>query len=153
MKDSEVDRIVVQLRHVQEGGAWHGPSLSDALEGVNAARAARRPLEAAHCIWEIVQHVRSVEAAVRASLTGEPAEEADWPEVTDTSENAWRATLESLAAGHRALRDAVAGVSASRLQEEVPGQQNSLWYVLLGLLQHDAYHAGQISLLKKGLSG
>jgi uncharacterized damage-inducible protein DinB len=154
MKGSEIDRTVEQLRQVQEGGAWHGPSVREALEGVSAGQAARRPLEGAHSIWEIVQHVRVVEQGVRAVVTGQAApDEPDWPAVAGTSEKAWQAALEELAAGQRALRDAVAGIPDARLQENVPGQENSLRYVLLGLLQHDAYHAGQIALLKAGLAG
>lgn len=151
MKVNEIDRMVEKLRQVQEGGAWHGPSVREALEGVSAAQAARRPIEAAHSIWEIVQHVRAVEAGVRASVAGEAAgNDPDWPAVADTSEKAWAAALETLAQGHRSLRDAVARVPASKLHENLPGQENSLGYVLIGLLQHDAYHAGQIALLKKG---
>jgi hypothetical protein len=37
-----------------------------------------------------------------------------------------------------------------RLHEDLPGQTHSHWHEVLGLLNHDAYHAGQISLLRKG---
>lgn len=149
MKATEVGRIVEQLRQVQEGGAWHGPSVREALDGVSAAQAARRPIERGHSIWEIVHHVRGVADAVRAQVAGEAAPDApDWPSVTDTSERSWRAALESLAAVQRSLRDAVSKLPETRLHEVVPGQEHSFWYVLLGVMHHDLYHAGQISLLK-----
>ena len=147
----EIGRIVEQIRQVQEGGAWHGPSVGEAVEGLSAADAALRPLGAAHSIIEIVHHVRVVEDAVRRHITGEAdGNEADWVSVSDTSETAWPGAVDRLKEGQRALRDAVAKLPAARLHENVAGKEHSYWYELMGLLHHDAYHAGQISLLKKG---
>jgi uncharacterized damage-inducible protein DinB len=149
---SEIARIVEQLRQGHEGEAWHGPSVGEALAGVTASGAARRPIGAAHCIWEIVRHLRATDERVRTHVTGETAgDEADWPRLTETGETAWRAAVGELEATQRALRDAVSELPAARLHENIPGQSHSYWYELLGSLHHDLYHAGQISLLKKGL--
>jgi uncharacterized damage-inducible protein DinB len=149
--ESEISRIVEQLEQVGEGGAWHGPSLSEALAGVDAAAAARRPIGAAHSIWEIVRHVRVTSEQVRRQLAGEMgSDEADWTTPTETGEAAWREAVDRLVAGERALRDAVSRLPAARLHETIAGKTHSYWYELLGVLHHDAYHAGQISLLKKG---
>src|SRR5262245_56028374 len=149
---SEIERIVEQLRQGHEGEAWHGPSLGEALEGVTAAGATRRPIGAAHSIWEIVSHVCATDGRVRAQMTGEkPGEEADWPPLTKTDEAAWRKAVAELKATLRGLRDAVAKLPEGRLHQVVPGQAHSHWHLLLGSLHHDLYHAGQISLLKKGL--
>lgn len=151
---TETGRIVEQLRQVQEGGAWHGPSVREALEGVSAEQAARRPLERGHTIWEIVHHLRGVANAVRAQVAGEAApDEPDWPAVAVTGEKPWRAALDRLASTQRALRDAVARLPEAKLHQSVPGQEHSFWYVLLGIMHHDLYHAGQISLLKKEVLG
>jgi hypothetical protein len=149
---SEISRIVEQLKQVHEGGAWHGPSVGEALEGVSAAGAAKRPIGKGHTIWELVQHVRVNDARVRAHVTGDAtAEEADWPNLTDTSEAAWRAAIDRLKTTQRSLRDAVSKLPEAHLHEDIPGKGHSYWYELLGILHHDLYHAGQISLLKKGL--
>ena len=149
---SEIARIVEQLKQVHEGGAWHGPSVAEALEGVSAAGAVKRPIGAAHSIGEIVQHVRATGEVVRRHVAGEGAgDEPDWPGLDGTGEAGWRAAVESLKATQRALRDAVSKLPEARLHENVPGQSHSYWYELLGILHHDVYHAGQISLLKKGL--
>jgi hypothetical protein len=44
----------------------------------------------------------------------------------------------------------VSKLSEARLHENIPGRSHSYRYELLGILHRDAYHAGQISLLKKG---
>jgi len=149
---NEIARIVEQLEQVHDGEAWHGPSVREALAGVSATGATKRPIGAAHCIWEIVHHVRVTDERVRTRVTGQAAgDEADWPTLTETGEGAWRAAVDKLRATQRALRDAVSKLSEARLHENIPGQSHSYWYELLGILHHDTYHAGQISLLKKGL--
>ncbi len=148
----ERDRIVDQLKRAFEGGAWHGPSVMEALEGVDAKRAFGKPIPAAHSIWEIVLHIAVWEDAVRRRLLGEmadPAGEEDWPPVTDRGEAAWARALESLRAGHMRLREVAGGVRDEDLDRS-PGGKYSTRYVLLhGAIQHDLYHAGQISLLRK----
>jgi uncharacterized damage-inducible protein DinB len=153
MKATEVGRLVEQLKQVHEGRAWHGPSVGEALDGVSALSATERPIIGAHSIWEIVHHLRVVAEAVRTHLAGEvAAEEADWPAVRrghgDAGDMAWRAAVARLEATQRALRDAAATFPEARLHENIPGKSHSYWYELLGVLHHDVYHAGQISLLK-----
>ncbi len=149
---SEIANIVEELRQAHEGEAWHGPSVGDVLEGVNAAGAAKRPIAAAHTIWEIVHHVRVTDDAVRANIAGGAAgDEPDWPTLTDTTAEAWRVAVDRLKASQRALRDAVAKLPEARLRENVPGKSHSYRHELLGILHHDLYHAGQIALLKKAL--
>jgi uncharacterized damage-inducible protein DinB len=148
---TETGRIVEQLSHTHDGGAWHGPSMAEALEGLTAADAAERPIGAAHSIWEIVHHVRVIDDQVRRQLAGEGAgDEADWASPTDTSDEAWRDAVHRLGASQRALREAVSRLPGARLHENVRGKSHTHWYELLGTLQHEAYHAGQISLLRKG---
>jgi len=148
----DIARIVEQMKQVHEGDAWHGPSVGEALEGVGAAGAARRPIGGGHSIWEIVHHVRVTEDAVRRDVTGEPAgAEADWPALGETGEAVWRGVVDRLKATQRALREAVSRLPEARLHETVPGKSHSYWHELLGVLHHDLYHAGQISLLKKAL--
>jgi uncharacterized damage-inducible protein DinB len=147
---SEIERIVEQLRQTHEGEAWHGPSVGEALAGVDAVAAAGRPIPAGHSIWEIVHHVRVTGEAVRAHLTGEPAAgEPDWPALAETSAHAWTAAVDQLKAAQRSLRDAVAALPETRLHQTVPGRSHSFWHELLGLMHHDLYHAGQISLLRR----
>jgi uncharacterized damage-inducible protein DinB len=149
---TDIDRIVEQLQQVHEGEAWHGPSVGEAIEGVPATAAATRPIRGAHSIWEIVHHIRVTGEGVRAHLTGDAApEEPDWPDLKDTGDAAWREAVTRLKASQQQLRAAVSRLPESRLGDSVPGKSHSYWYELLGLMHHDLYHAGQISLLKRGL--
>jgi uncharacterized damage-inducible protein DinB len=150
---NEMERISDQLRRAHEGDAWHGPALRELLADVSAERAARRPLAAAHSIWEIVLHVGVWESVVRRRLRGEviqdlPAEQ-DWPPVTDTSEAAWAKAREDLESGHDELQQGMARLTDGQLVQTVLGQNYTVYVMLHGVIQHALYHAGQIALLKK----
>lgn len=149
---SEVKRIQDQLRRSFEGPAWHGPSIKELVAGVTAEQATAKPLAEAHSIWEIVLHIAAWEEGALRRLAGDRAElsaEEDWPPVLDTSEAAWRKTLELMERNHLRLRGALAGLDDSRLPEPVVDGMSSVYGTLHGVIQHNLYHAGQIALLKK----
>ena len=154
---SEIERILDQLKRAYEGNAWHGPSVREALAGVSAEQAAARPLTGAHSIWQIVQHIAVWEDAVRRRLSGDRAQitlasPEDWPPLEDMSETAWEQAKVALNRSHEALREAVARVDESRLDEPILEGMSSVYVTLHGIIQHDLYHAGQIAILKKALS-
>jgi uncharacterized damage-inducible protein DinB len=155
---SELDRIIDQLQRAFDGDAWHGPSVIKALSGVTTQQAAAHPIPQAHSIWQIVLHMISWKNEVRRRLGGaEPAApvEGDWPDVGRLDPALWSATLAKLRDAHAALVAAARKLSDERLGEMVgtrrdPALGTGTLYVLLhGSAQHDIYHAGQISLLKK----
>ncbi|MDE3155993.1 MAG: DinB family protein [Acidobacteriota bacterium] len=144
-----------QLRQVYEGPAWHGQSLRELLEGVDAAMAAARPAGDAHSIQELVGHVVVWEDICRRRLGGQvvphPPAAQDFPQVA-AGEAAWRELLERLDAGNRRLREAIAALPDARLQEIVPGKEYTVDSLIHGIAFHATYHGGQIGLLKKMFS-
>jgi uncharacterized damage-inducible protein DinB len=153
---TEIERIQDQLKRAFEGQAWHGPSVREVLEGITAAQAHARPLQNAHNIWELVQHIAVWEEVGRRRLQGDPAEipissPEDWPPAEDASEAAWEKSKEVLERGHQALVAAISRVSESRLDEPILAGKSSVYVTLHGVIQHDLYHAGQIAILKKAL--
>ena len=150
---SETQRIVDQLDRAFQGEAWHGSSVQELLDGVDARRAAARPLKNAHSIWEITLHIAAWKDAVRRRIEGEAVElsgDTDWPPMTDTSEDAWRAANAALERAHRALAETARRLDDRRLLGPVPGRDYDAYFLLHGVIQHDLYHAGQIALLLKG---
>jgi len=150
---SETGRIWDLLQRAYEGDAWHGPALRELLENVPPAKAAARPVPAAHTIWEIALHIAAYEQVVRRRIEGEPIGELsqaeEWPAVADTSPAAWRRALEAFEEEHRRLREALSGFPDARLADTVPGRDYPFYIMLYGVIQHDLYHAGQIALLMR----
>ncbi len=150
---TETTHLADQLERGFRGGAWHGPAVAEALDGVDAAAAAERPCDAAHSIWQIVHHIGVWIDVARRRIEGEPLdqvpEEVDWPSRLGSSEAEWRAEVEALEEAHRRLHAAVKGLDDSRLDDPVGGSDPTVRGMVCGLLQHNAYHAGQIVMLKK----
>jgi uncharacterized damage-inducible protein DinB len=150
---SETRHLRATLHSVYRGPAWHGPSISENLEGVGAGQAASHPVDGVHSIWEIVHHVIAWEREVVLCLAGKPhvtmQGEDDWPPVKDTSEEAWEKTVADLRAAHSALAEAVKRFSEDDLEAIVPGRDFPWHVVLHGIIHHGIYHSGQIAILKK----
>ena len=154
---TEIERILDQLKRAYEGNAWHGPAVLEALSGVTAEQAHARPLGNAHSIWELVQHIAVWEDVGRRRLSGDRAPIAisspeDWPSPEDTSEAAWEKAKAALDRGHQALVEAIARTPETRLDEPIFEGMSTVYVTLHGVIQHDLYHAGQISMLKKAVS-
>ena len=152
----ETTRLADQLERCFRGGAWHGPSLAEALDGLDAPAAAAR-LGVAHSIAEIAGHVAFWIDATRLRMNGEEVSsvppEVDFPPTAAASDEAWRATLADLDRAHRQLHTAVLALDDAALDGAVAGADPTVRGQLLGILQHNAYHAGQIVVLRKAGAG
>ena len=152
---SRGQRVAEAIERSVSGPMWHGPALADLVGDVTAEQAAARPVPGAHSIWELVLHVSSWTEIVRERLVGsaksEPTPEEDWPPVRDQSAAAWRAAVERLKEAHRELAADVAQLDDSMLIGRVPGREHSVLAMIHGVVEHDAYHGGQIAILKRAL--
>ena len=149
---TEASHIQEQLERAFAGGAWHGPAILELLADVDAAKAAARPIADAHSIWELVLHIAAWNKAGVRRLNGDRADLTDaenFPPVTDTSEEAWRQTMEVLKRAHSELHDAMGSLDEARLDQPIIPEMSSVYRTLHGIVQHGLYHAGQIALLKK----
>jgi uncharacterized damage-inducible protein DinB len=153
---SERGRLEEQLRLVFDGEAWHGPSVMEALKDVNAELAAQHPIDGAHSIWELVLHLTWTYGLVLRKLTGYSTRLGvtdDWPHVPlPPSEENWVATINTLRELNAQVRHAVTGFPDDRLDDpSAEDPRHSAYTQFIGLTQHDAYHAGQIVLLKRAV--
>ena len=142
-----------QLERSVHGGAWHGPALAEIVDGLGFTRAGWRPCPGFHSIAEVVGHLSFWLEDVHRHLPGatEPATEAasDWASLEPESEEDWQAALARLEAAHLRLQAALLPLEDAQLDQPVPGSDPTLRGLLLGTLQHLAYHGGQIALLRK----
>jgi uncharacterized damage-inducible protein DinB len=151
---NQIEFIGDQWRRAYAGEAWHGPSLQEILAGVTAEQALARPIAEGHCIWELTMHIGVWMSAARRRLAGDtvqPTPQEDWPLIDGGSPAAWQQTLAALQQEHTQLQAAICSLPESSLENQTPGKNYSLAFLLHGVVQHNLYHAGQIALLKKAL--
>ena len=156
---SESRRLVDQFQRAHDGDPWHGSPVMAILDGVTHEQAARRPPNGAHSIWALVLHMTGWRNEVTRRATGEPAGEpagGDYPDVGEPTAARWAAALAALDASHANLVAVVQGMSDADLLKPSNDRRNrplgtgvSYYELLHGIVQHDAYHAGQIAILKR----
>ena len=154
--NSEASGIADQLRRAFYGDAWHGPSLMELLEDVDAATAAARPLQNVHSIWELLLHIAAWDGAGLVRLSGKVCQltgTKNFPLVPKPTEAAWKKSVEEAQRTHDKLVETVAGLDYARLRDRVPGKRYDFYHMLHGVAQHELYHAGQIAILKKAGKG
>jgi uncharacterized damage-inducible protein DinB len=157
-----VSVLVEQLDFAFFRDAWHGPAVMEALHSVDAAQAHAHPIQGAHGIWEIALHLASWKHEVCRRVEGaEPHTplEGDWPEPPAPDDATWHATVDTLEHAHRRLIAATRLLQPDRLHDMVGAHRDrplgtgvTFEAMLLGSVQHDVYHAGQIVMLRKALN-
>jgi uncharacterized damage-inducible protein DinB len=150
----ELTRLEEQVRRAFEGEAWHGPAVLEALAGVSVEEAAAHPIPGAHSIWEIVLHLAGTYKLVlrrNQGHSGNLSEEQDWPAVVAPEPERWHEAVEELHRLNREVRQAILAFSGDRLNQMLAPGHSSAYVHFAGLPQHDAYHAGQMALLRKAL--
>jgi uncharacterized damage-inducible protein DinB len=147
-------------------GGWHGgPTPVGALRGVSHELAAWSPGPGRKSIWELALHITYWKYAVRRKLEdligGRPARPglrerfprtpANFPRVPAPADAyQWKQDVALLRAEHDQLLQVVAVVPLRQYGEIVPGRRQwTVGELIVGIAQHDAYHTGQIQMLKR----
>lgn len=149
--------IILRLLHESfEGPGWHGPSVRDALRGVDHHLAQWRPAPGRHSIWELTLHLAALRHRLRRRIRPNGVGRfprkiaASWwpalPPVLD--EAAWTNDVGILDAEHAAFIDLIAKLSPRELGATLPSRRTA-GDQLLGAALHDTYHAGQIVMLRR----
>ncbi|HEX9750992.1 MAG TPA: DinB family protein [candidate division Zixibacteria bacterium] len=149
---TEIERIADQMRRAFEGGAWHGPSVTQVLEGIAPKQAAAAPITNGHSVWEIVLHMRTWIDVVHERIAGatvDVPDDRDWPAVSAVNASSWTRAQEELSIAHRALLDHVMSMTDMQLDQIPAGSKSTIYVQLHGAIQHNLYHAGQIAILRK----
>jgi hypothetical protein len=147
----ETTRIAKLFEDLYEGDPWIGVSILPNLRDLTAAQAARKIDPAWNTIWEITQHIiawrENVLQRVQGLVIRTPQHNYIQP-VTDVSEPAWQRTLDRLEESQAAWIS-LFGFPAADFQSVYSSNGMTYYEHIHGILQHDAYHLGQIVILRK----
>lgn len=150
---TEIERIVDQVHRSFWGEAWHGPSVSESLKGVDANMASAHPIVGAHSIADLAAHLELTQRVVLQRVVGHGpliSGSAGFPPVpSPISEADWADLLKRLREGATALEAAIGAFPVERLDEPLVRGGSAAFNNFLGHAQHNIYHAGQIRLIRK----
>lgn len=149
------------IENAYRGKGWQGPTLSGALRGVTPAEALFRPARSRKCIWDHVRHAAYWKYAVAALLEREvlgvaepepfPLSPSNWPHLPAPADSAaWKRDRALLEKMHERVLQAVSALDLDHLDRRPsPRHKLPLAGYVAGIAAHDAYHCGQIQLLKR----
>lgn len=146
---NRTDLLVKVLDSTYDKESWYVP-FKDAIEGLTAQQASWKPRgEATKSVWENVNHLIYYKERLAANMEGRewknPLDGGQTFFLTEQSgdESEWRKVVERAEIAQRSLREVVSKTSAEKFDED------SLEEKLLDIMLHDAYHTGQIMLIRK----
>jgi len=127
-------------------------SLKTVLDGVTAEQAVWKPEGADNSIWETVNHIIFWNERWLQRYRGELNEPQDVDNDTtfDSNEIDWQATLDKLTAVMDEWREKLEAITDEKLESPVNAAYQAPWLSPLAQQNiHNAYHIGQILLLRK----
>lgn len=133
---------------------WHGPTLRSTVARLKLSDAVFRPASNKHNIAEFVLHcaywkyvgVRRLTGGQRGGFALKGSNWFAFGE--DQSDQDWRAARMLLDEMHQNLIGAVEALSSVKLHSIPKGSKVTNLKLIYGLAAHDAYHAGQIKLIR-----
>ncbi len=148
---TEINRIVKLYADLQHGDCWIGINFKEALANIDTIKAIAVHHINGNCIWQLVNHItywRTVTVTrLGGSLQYPPFSDFMLPEAL--TEDNWKQTLLDFETAYHQLRSAILHFNPEHLQQPSPKKEQTYYDLLMGCLQHDAYHLGQMMLLKK----
>jgi uncharacterized damage-inducible protein DinB len=149
--------LLVRLIQPASGTGWHGgPTPLGSLRGVGPDQAWWSPTSARKSIWALVLHITYWKYAVRRRLEGGPRggfarAPSNWPAPPPTADDErWRSDVALLRDEHLRLLRAASAVPSASLGRRPQGSRRWTYADLItGIALHDAYHTGQIQLMKR----
>lgn len=132
---------------------WFVP-LAASLEGLTAAEAAWRPPGGGNTIWQTVNHINYYDERLLCRLTERPFgpvlpdNDATFGEPGNPDDGTgWQEAVQRTRRVAAGLRTALDARSDADLEQPLSG--SSLGEYLTAWIMHDAYHTGQIVLMRK----
>ncbi|MGH9815157.1 MAG: DinB family protein [Candidatus Acidiferrales bacterium] len=140
-----------------ESSAAH-MDFSDAISGIAPAQRGIRPPGAAHTAWQLLEHLRICQWDILEFSRNPKHVSLSWPEgywpATDAppNEKAWDHSIAAFRADLRAMRKLIADPRRdlfARVKHPEAEAKHTLLREALVLADHNAYHIGQLVLLRR----
>lgn len=148
----ETNRIVKLFEDLFDGNPWIDVTIINTLKNIPANQAAKKVTPARNSIWQIVNHMIAWRENVLLRIQGNEIVTPNnnyFTEVEKLSETEWQKALERLENSQHQWIAFLNTFEESEFEKIYSKNRMSYYEHIHGILQHDAYHLGQIVLLSK----
>lgn len=150
--------FILSFNELFQGEPWYGTSAMDSLELISLEKWNKKPNNTSNSIATIVWHMIDWRYFVIEKMQENEAfdivlnTEADWrKDIFLKTEEAVLALISEFKKTQKTICELVQSKSDTWLLETTPGKNYDNAYMLRGVLNHDAYHLGQINLISSQL--
>lgn len=146
----ELIRIKKIVSDQFDGVPWLDVNIADTIRDLSCVDAAKKTGDL-NSIWQIVNHMIEWREVLWKKLYGDKVfvpENNFIEDIEDTSQIAWKQTLERFEHSQKNILKFLS-IEKDYDYDKTFTNGNTFYEHLLAILQHDAYHLGQIVLLKK----
>jgi uncharacterized damage-inducible protein DinB len=148
----EIQRISKMFTDLYEGDPWIDVNLVDSLHKISGQQAIKKISPDHNSIWEILNHVIDWRENVSERIHGKalPSPENNYfAPITNPSDAEWQKAVNRLKSSQMKWKDLLENFKEEDLETTYAANGMSYYEHMHGILQHDAYHLGQINLLAK----
>ncbi len=148
----ETLRISSLFEKLYNGDPWIDINIISVLHKISAKQANKRVLPNCNTIWELTNHIICWRQNVLQRVQGKVLTTPDhnyFEPVKDSSIKAWDETLHKLEQTQQEWLSFLNVCKKDSLKRQYPVNEMTYYEHMQGILQHDAYHLGQIVLLAK----
>lgn len=146
------EHLAASVEALYNGKPWLDVTFREHLSRISAGEAVQG-INGSNCIWQIVNHIIFWHQRVERYMHNEPPEkDGDLPDFympENHGEENWQATLHRLEHSFEQMAGSIRNFPEKELFDTFPGTDKQAIYYLQGVAEHDAYHLGQIVLLRK----
>ena len=151
-KNEQIRALIQRFQAIYNGHPWYGTNILSSLKQITPEMSLQSLLPEKKNIAEILKHIVAWRQFLIEHLQGNSSyrielnSELDWPSIKDLS---WDDLLEELGQSQAQILQLLAGQEDTLLESTLSnvGSPYTFRYLIEGILQHDAYHLGQINLL------
>ena len=148
----ETKRIQKLFEDLYDGDPWLDITLLGTLRNISTEQAVKKIAPGRNSIWQICNHLISWRENVLQRVQGKEIASPEnnyFTDIAESSETAWQQTLQRLERSEKQWIDFLENFDESEFDTIYPGNNLSYYAHIQGIIQHDAYHLGQIVLLSK----
>ena len=155
------EALKLNLEQILWGKPWYGEPILNIISSINFVKSFEKPAWARHSIVEIVLHMLSWTEEVMDRLNGLNAQtpsSGDWPEPVLPDEQKWQTYVNDLRLVNVNLITVIQNFPCNDWNNLINDQRENetittYKQLVEGFIQHQVYHAGQISILQKSKNG